>query len=456
MSGNRADGRGALPRTPRLNRRRGLSVVVIYADDLGFGDVGCFGSEDIRTPHLDQLAADGARLTHWYSNSPVCSPSRASLLTGKYPVRAGVQEILGGRRGTVGLPEQPTLASQLRDAGYRTGIFGKWHLGTATGYGPLDRGFDTHTGFLAGCVDYYSHIFYWGEGNPVHDLWQDGEEIYDNGRYLTEVIAERAADFITETASQGDAPYFCYVPFNAPHYPMHAPRQYVDRFPELDPERRIMAAMVSALDDGVGRILAAIDAAGQRENTIVFFSSDNGPSTETRNWLNGEEIDYQGGSTGGFRGAKGSLFEGGIREPTIVRWPAVADSGQEITEPGLMMDLLPALLGAVGVPVPEDIDGVVPGWAGGSGAGERDLFWEYGPQLAVRRGRWKLVRSPREALGGPFVLDEMLIDLDADPAETTDLRAREPERTASLGAALDAWAESFGWDPSPWLPGSAG
>ncbi|GAA1717895.1 sulfatase-like hydrolase/transferase [Isoptericola hypogeus] len=432
------------PATPAPQRP---NVVVIYADDLGYGDLGCFGSEDVDTLYLDGLARDGARLTHWYSNAPVCSPSRAALLTGRYPVHAGVQEILGGKRGTEGLPQQPTLATTLRGAGYRTGIFGKWHLGTAAGHTPLDHGFDTHTGILAGCVDYYSHIFYWGAGNPVHDLWQDREEIYDNGRYLTEVIAERAADFISGC---GDDPYLCYVPFNAPHYPMHAPREYLDRFPDLEPDRRIMAAMISAMDDGVGRILAAIDDSGQRDRTIVVFSSDNGPSAESRNWLNGEEIDYQGGSAGGLRGAKGSLFEGGIRMPTIVRWPGVVDRGTEITEPGAMMDLLPTILTAAGVPVPGRVDGVVPGWAGGTGA-ERDLFWEYGPQLAVRRGRWKLVRSPREVLGGPFVLDEMLVDLETDPAETTDARERVPGVAAALGEALDDWAASFGWDPTPWL-----
>ncbi|MDR2998823.1 MAG: sulfatase-like hydrolase/transferase, partial [Microbacterium sp.] len=238
------------------------NVVVIYADDLGYGDIGCFGSDDIRTPHLDRLAARGIRMTDWYSNSPVCSPSRAALLTGRHPVHAGVQEILGGKRGTPGLPEQPTLASRLQDEGYRTGIFGKWHLGTGEGYRPMDRGFSRHFGFLAGCVDYYSHIFYWGQGlNPVHDLWDDEREVYDNGRYLTEVIAEKAVDFIA-SSSADDAPFFCYVPFNAPHYPMHAPAEYVDRFPELPDDRRIMAAMVSAMDDGVGRILDALDAAG--------------------------------------------------------------------------------------------------------------------------------------------------------------------------------------------------
>ncbi|MFC4137864.1 MULTISPECIES: sulfatase-like hydrolase/transferase [unclassified Microbacterium] len=428
------------------------NVVVIYADDLGYGDIGCFGSEDIRTPHLDRLAARGVRMTDWYSNSPVCSPSRASLLTGRHPVHAGVQEILGGKRGTPGLPEQPTLASRLRDVGYRTGIFGKWHLGTGSGYRPMDRGFEHHFGFLAGCVDYYSHIFYWGQGlNPVHDLWDDGREVYDNGRYLTEVIAEKAASFIS--SAEGE-PFFCYVPFNAPHYPMHAPAEYVDRFPDLPDDRRIMAAMISAMDDGVGRILDALDSAGVTDDTIVFFSSDNGPSTESRNWLNGEEISYEGGSTGGLRGNKGSLFEGGIRVPAIFSWPAGLPQGVSFSEPSAMMDVLPTVLEAAGLPAAAGVDGQsVLESLRGADAAERTLFWEYGPQLAARRGRFKLTLAAREHLGGPFdPASSILVDLGADPAETTDVSAQHPEMVASLRAELMAWAESFDWDPTPWLP----
>lgn len=429
------------------------NVVVIYADDLGYGDVGCFGGDDVRTPHLDRLAARGVRLTNWYSNSPVCSPSRAALLTGRHPVHAGVQEILGGKRGTAGLPAQPTLASRLQDEGYRTGIFGKWHLGTGSGYRPLDRGFAQHFGFLAGCVDYYSHIFYWGQGqNPVHDLWDDEREVYDNGRYLTEVIAEKAASFI---ADGGAEPFLCYVPFNAPHYPMHAPKEYVDRFPELPDDRRIMAAMIAAMDDGVGRILDALEAAGIADDTIVFFSSDNGPSTESRNWLDGEEIDYQGGSTGGLRGNKGSLFDGGIRVPAIISWPAALPQGAEWAEPAAMMDILPTVLEAAGAPASAEADGTSVLGALRALAplpDERTLFWEYGPQLAARRGPWKLTTSAREHLGGPFTLGStVLANLDDDPAEAADLSAAHPEIAAALRAELEAWARTFDWDPAPRL-----
>ena len=198
------------------------NVVILYADDLGWGDLGCFGADDIPTPHLDALCAGGVKLSQWSANSPVCSPSRASLLTGKYPAHAGVESILGGRRDTVGLPHQSTLASHLRERGYATGLFGKWHLGVDPAYAPSRYGFDEVFGLRAGCVDYYSHIFYWGRDNPVHDLWDGDDEVWLNGEYLTTVIGRRAADFITRHASRAD-PFLCYVPFNAPHYPLHAP-----------------------------------------------------------------------------------------------------------------------------------------------------------------------------------------------------------------------------------------
>ena len=178
------------------------NVVILYADDLGWGDLGCFGAEDIPTPHLDALCAGGVKLSQWSANSPVCSPSRASLLTGKYPAHAGVESILGGRRDTVGLPHQSTLASHLRERGYATGLFGKWHLGVDPAYAPSRYGFDEVFGLRAGCVDYYSHIFYWGRDNPVHDLWDGDDEVWLNGEYLTTVIGRRAADFITRHASR--------------------------------------------------------------------------------------------------------------------------------------------------------------------------------------------------------------------------------------------------------------
>ncbi|RIQ18307.1 sulfatase-like hydrolase/transferase [Jiangella rhizosphaerae] len=419
------------------------NVVVIYADDLGYGDLGCFGADDLDTPALDALCGSGVKLDHWYSNSPVCSPSRASLLTGRYPGRAGVENILAGSRDTRGLPPQPTLASRLRDRGYRTGIFGKWHLGVERSYGPLERGFDTHFGFRAGCVDYYSHIYYWGHTNPTHDLWAGDEEVWADGEYLTTLIADRAARFIEDCAGE---PFLCYVPFNAPHYPMHAPEEYVERFRHLPPDRRIMAAMIKAMDDGVAHIVATLERLGLREDTIVFFSSDNGPSTEERNWLNGDEIAYRGGSAGGLRGAKGSVFEGGVRVPAILSWPGRIPAGWESTGVGVMMDLVPTVLHAVdGAPPPAgDHDGrsLLPSLTDPAATWEpRWVGWDYAKQLAARSGNWKIVLDAREAMGPEIAEPAGLYDLASDPGERHNLAAAEPERFRAMEAELLAWAD---------------
>ncbi|MFJ9130341.1 sulfatase-like hydrolase/transferase [Streptomyces sp. NPDC102340] len=418
------------------------NVVVIYADDLGWGDLGCFGADDFDTPALDGLAASGVRLPQWYVNSPVCSPSRASLLTGRHPAHAGVEAILGGTRRTVGLPDQPTLASELRGRGYATGIFGKWHLGVDPEYGPLKRGFDEHFGFLAGCVDYYSHIYYWGDHNPLHDLWEGEDEVWYNGEYLTTVIGHRAADFIERNAEN---PFFCYVPFNAPHYPMHAPAEYVAQFAHLPVGRQMMAAMVKAMDDAIAGILATLDRLGLRENTLVLFSSDNGPSIEERNWLDGEEISYDGGSAGGLRGHKGSLFEGGVRVPTIISWPAGLPSGGDGAVVGCMSDVLPTVLEAVDgtQPIDENLDGrsVLAELAAGEAGPDRWHFWKYEGQLSGRLGRWKAVLNGCESMEEAVAVAEGLYDLDADPAEEHNLAPTHPERFEEMRAEVERWGK---------------
>jgi arylsulfatase A-like enzyme len=424
------------------------NIILLMTDDQGYGDLSCMGATDFRTPHLDRLAASGARFTHWYSNSPVCSPSRASLLTGRYPGNAGVRSILAGHRTASGLPQTvPTLATALRDLGYQTAMVGKWHLGLAEGSRPAEHGFDEWFGFMAGCIDYYSHIFYWGmnrggPGNdPTHDLWHNDEEVWENGEYFTGLMTTKAVQYIRQMAAD-DQPFFLYVAYNAPHYPMHAPQEYLDRFPDLPWDRQIMAAMLSAMDDGVGDICAELERQGIREDTAIVFMSDNGPSRETRNWLDGRQDPYYGGTTGQLKGHKFSLYEGGIRVPGIISWPARIPAGQVLDSPVAAMDVFPTFLNAAGGdPSAYELDGVdlIPMVADGCVPSERDIYWEMGQQTAVRRGRWKLVLQGQLVEGAPPEDAVHLSNLNSDMAERHNLADQYPELTAGLTVAAEDW-----------------
>lgn len=442
------------------------NFIIFLTDDQGYGDLSCMGQTDFRTPHLDRLAAQGVRFTNWYSNSPVCSPSRAALLTGRYPGNAGVRSILAGHRTATGLPpEVPTIATVLRGAGYATAMIGKWHLGLAAGSRPGDHGFEEWFGFLAGCVDYYSHIFYWGmnrggPGNdPTHDLWENDQEIWLNGEYLTDVIGDRAVRYIRR-AARGEQPFLLYVPFNAPHYPMHAPQKYLDRFPDLPPDRRIMAAMLSAMDDAVGAVVDELDRQGLFENTLIFFMSDNGPSRETRNWLDGRTDPYYGGSAGGLRGHKFSLFEGGIRSPALMCWPARIPAGQVVDEMGAAMDIFPTFLEAAGVEVGDlELDGqsILPMVTAGKPTPHARIFWEMNQQTAVRQGPWKLVLNGQLVEGAPPEDAVHLANLDDDPGERTNLKDHYPKLVEELKTAAEQWRQAIEdrWQ-SHWLPNATG
>ena len=425
------------------------NYIIILTDDHGYGDLGCMGADDLRTPNLDRLAANGARFTDWYSNSPVCSPSRAALLTGRHPARTGIVDVLGGHRSEVGLsPEIPTLARALKPLGYRTCLVGKWHLGVAEGYRPGDHGFDEWFGLLSGTIDYFSHIDYnlwpWDPAYyPVHDLWENDSEVWRNGRYMTELISEHAVEFLRRGEGV-DEPFFLHVAYNAPHGPMHAPAEYVDRFPELTPARRIMAAMLSAMDDGVGSIVEELERQGVLENTCIIFMSDNGPSRHPANWLDGNLEPYYGASAGELRGGKTSLFEGGLRSPSLMHWPAMIPAGQLISEPIVAIDVFPTLLVAAGGdPSDYDLDGldILPVVTDGAETPHGDLFWEFRQQTAVRRGPWKLTLRPYESDDNLSEHDVFLADLSNDVGETVNLRNVHPELTAELTAAALAWRE---------------
>ncbi|NLF29680.1 MAG: sulfatase-like hydrolase/transferase [Planctomycetes bacterium] len=428
------------------------NYIVFLTDDQGYGDLSCMGATDLRTPHLDALAAGGARFTDFYANSAVCSPTRASLMTGCYPGNAGVRSILAGHRTATGLPAGvPTLASILRAHGYRTFMAGKWHLGMAEASRPGAKGFDRWFGFLAGCIDYYSHIFYWGMNkpgpgvNPAHDLWEDGREVWRNGEYFTTAVTRKAVEYLRDASREGK-PFLLYVAYNAPHYPMHAPAETMERFAHLPWDRQVMAAMISAVDDGVGAVMAETARLGLAENTCTFFLSDNGPSRESRNWLDGTLDPYYGGTTGRLKGHKFSLYDGGIRVPAICHWPGTIPPGQVISTPAASMDILPTCLAGADIdPNDHVLDGadLLPLVAGGRPPAARDLFWELGDQTALRSGDWKLVLNGRLVEGGACEGAVHLANLADDPGETRNLAAAEPERTEAMKAAALAWREGI-------------
>lgn len=423
------------------------NVIIIMTDDQGYGDLGCMGAEDFVTPNIDALAEGGIRFSSMYSGSPVCSPSRACLLTGRYPGNAGVRAILAGHRRASGLTaEVPTIASALKKLGYTTGISGKWHLGLKDECRPNANGFDEFSGFLAGCVDYYSHIFYWGMAdgntNPTHDLWENGDEVYDNGNYMTERITEKSVDFIRR---HKDEPFMLYVGYNAPHYPMHAPEKYMKRFSHLPWDRQVMAAMISAVDDGVGEIRNELIRQGIADNTIIYFQSDNGPSRESRNWLDGRPDLYYGGTSGIFKGHKFSLFEGGIRIPAILYWPEKI-SGRVVDTPHIAADIFPTILEACGGNAKEyELDGIslMPLVEGEGEALHDCIFWEMEGQTAVRKGRYKLVINGRLEEFAEVQDEYFLSDLENDPSESINLASELPELCEELKKAALSWRQGI-------------
>lgn len=422
------------------------NFVVFMTDDQGYGDLSCMGNTDFRTPNIDAVAEQGARFTNWYSGSPVCSPSRASLLTGRYPGNAGVRAILAGHRKATGLTAQaPTIAAAVKELGYQTAIVGKWHLGLQEQSRPNQNGFDYFYGFMAGCIDYYSHIFYWsmadGKTDPTHDLWENDHEFYDNGKYFTEMVTDKAVEKIRQMNREKE-PFFLYVAYNAPHYPMHAPRKYLDRFPELPADRRIMAAMLSAVDDGVGQIVDELKRQGILEDTVIFFQSDNGPSRESRNWMDGRGDPYYGGQPGGLKGHKFSLFEGGIRVPGIFCWPGHIPGGQVIDEPCAAMDVFPTLLTmAGGDPSKYELDGmdISDVLLHGAPSPHEELYWEMEQQTAIRQGKYKLVLNGQLVESEPAQAPVFLSDLSVDPGETVNLAEKMPELTQELTRKATAW-----------------
>lgn len=430
-----ASGATALAQTPAKP-----NVVVVLSDDQGFGDLGANGAPDIQTPHLDRIASEGVRFTNWHSNSPVCSPSRASVMTGRYPQMAGIPEILFSRPNfdVAGLRSgEVTLANEFKKLGYRTAAVGKWHLGSTPESRPRAQGFDEFFGFYSGWIDYYSHRYYQLGGQPVfHDLWRNETEVWEEPAYQTELLAREAKAFVQRQSG----PFLLYLTFGAPHYPMMAPKKYLDRFPaSMDRDRRLHAAMIAAVDDAVGEVASAAP-----RDTIFYFQADNGATSEVR--ADHRARPYRGGSNGRNRGWKGSLYEGGHNVPALLRAPGRVPPGQVSNALGLGMDVLPTLLGLAGAKAPNGIDGadLSPVLARRAAPPpERTVFWDYKGQGAARRRNWKLVVDPMEELGGAPTKGQFLYDLAEDPRESTDRSAAAPEVARTLRAGLDAWRASF-------------
>ena len=293
------------------------NIVLIVLDDLGSIDARCYGADDLLTPNLDALAGAGVRLTQFYGAGPICSPSRAAVMTGRYPLHVGIEGNIPSLPGSAGLSrDQIILPEWLKANGYATGLVGKWHLGYRAGEMPGDRGFDSSFGNMGGCIDNYSHYYFW-QGPDRHDLWQDGVETWRAGEYYAEMMVERCHAFFDKSK---DAPFFLYLAINQPHYPLQGITKWREYYSKLPEPRNMYAASVSTLDEIIGRILTRLRELGLSQNTIVILQSDHGHSTEDRAFGGG-------GNAGPYRGAKYSLFEGGIRIVSMISWPGFLPAG---------------------------------------------------------------------------------------------------------------------------------
>ena len=412
------------------------NVVVIMLDDLGSADLGSYGANDLQTPNADALAARGVRFTQFYAAAPVCSPSRAGTLTGRWPARAGVPTNCASQKGGTGAlpPSEVTMGELFRAAGYATAHIGKWHIGYTPETSPRAQGFLHSFGHMGGCIDNYSHFFYWS-GPNVHDLWRNEVEVYYGGRYFPDLMVEEAGRFMEEHRNE---PFFMYFAMNTPHYPYQGEEKWLKRFADLPYPRNLYAAFVASLDERLGKLFAKIEALGLNERTIVVLQSDNGHSTE-------ERAHFGGGSAGKYRGAKFSMFEGGFRLPCIISWPGKLPSDESRDQLAHACDLLPTLADLAGVEPPDvHLDGrsltaVLYDAAAPTPHVNHALHWQTGEgpnaDWAVREGDWKLIGRTRDttrADKGAEVVTLFLANIAEDPGETNNVASERPDLVSRL------------------------
>ena len=415
------------------------NVVLIYIDNVGWGDLPAYGNPVIKTPNIDRLASQGVRLTDFYIPTSSCSPSRGALLTGRYPDRNGLTRQLSTQENWagVGLPHsEKILPEYLKELGYATGAFGKWNIGFAEGSRPTDRGFDEYIGCISGSCDYYTYSY-----NGRHDMYVGTEPAEMEG-YTTDIFADAAADFIRRNAGR---PFFAFVPFNAAHYPnpknkgpgqpflWQAPPEFFEAYgyaPTSTVTEHGYRAVMTALDAGVGRVLDEIARQRLDHRTLVILASDNG------GWVGPRRPQLEVASNAPFRDGRTSVYEGGVRTPCIVRWPGVLPAGAVVREPLVNMDLFVLALRAAEVPLPADrvVDGRDPVAVlrDGAPSPHRNIYFRYREVSGVRQGRWKLVRpSPRAPLE--------LYDLSVDFTESNNLANSLSELAQDLWSEFESW-----------------
>lgn len=416
------------------------NIVIIMADDMGYGDPTCYGGK-ISTPQLDKMAAEGLKFTDFHSSGVVCSPSRAGLLSGLYQQRTGVDGVVTAdpqcAAYSLGLdPEKIlTLPKLMSDAGYKTALFGKWHLGYLKKYHPMNYGFDHFVGYISGNIDYHSHY----DRMETYDWWHDRKLVEEPG-YSTHLITKHAVNYIQE---HQDKPFCIYIAHEAVHSPLQGPTDSIQRGPnkkkgQSRPGKAVFKDMLQEMDKGVGEVLTALESAGLAKNTLVIFTSDNGPMSLS--------------SPGPLKGKKGSIFEGGHRVPTLAWWPGTIKAKTVTQETAIGIDILPTILDLVGIdpPAGHPFDGISikPALLGGK-LPQRKLYWRVGglspfsksldcrdSAKAIRDGKWKLVALP-------YYKKVMLYDLDNDLREKNNLASQYPERVAAMKKDLMAWEEKM-------------